>query len=50
MVLVTRQGVAEPTPHPIISGVYQDQWRKTPTGWRLAHRAAHIDQDPGWSQ
>jgi SnoaL-like domain len=50
MVLVTHQGVAEAAPRPTVSGVYHDQWRKTPTGWRLAHRAAYVDQDPGLSQ
>ncbi|PYN41908.1 MAG: hypothetical protein DMD95_18270 [Candidatus Rokuibacteriota bacterium] len=48
MVLVTHQGVAEAAPRPIISGVYHDQWRKTHTGWRLAHRAAHVDGDAGF--
>jgi uncharacterized protein (TIGR02246 family) len=50
MVLVTHQGVAEAAPRPTLSGVYHDQWRKTPPGWRLAHRATYVDQDPGWSQ
>jgi uncharacterized protein (TIGR02246 family) len=50
MVLVTHQGVAEAAPRPTVSGVYHDHWRKTPTGWRLAHRAAYVDQDPGLSQ
>lgn len=50
MVLVTHQGVAEAAPRPTVSGVYHDQWRKTPTGWRLAHRAAHVDRDPGLSK
>jgi len=50
MVLVTHQGVAEAAPRPTISGVYHDQWRKTHTGWRLAHRAAHVDGDPGLSK
>ena len=49
MVLVTHQGVAEAAPRPTLSGMYHDQWRKTPTGWRLAHRAAYVDRDPGWS-
>jgi hypothetical protein len=49
MVLVTHQGVAEVAPRPAVSGVYHDRWRKTPTGWRLAHRAAHVDRDPGLS-
>jgi len=42
MVLVTHQGV-EAAPRPTNSGVYHDRWRKTPGGWRLAHRAAHVD-------
>ena len=49
MVLVTHQGVTEAGPPPTLSGVYHDQWRKTPTGWRLAHRAARVDQDSGLS-
>jgi len=44
------QDYGERTPRPIISGVYHDQWRKTHTGWRLAHRAAHVDGDPGLSK
>jgi len=47
MVLVTHQALAEAAPRPTLSGVYHDRWRKTPTGWRLAHRAAHVDRDPG---
>ena len=50
MVLVTHQGVAESAPRATDSGVYHDQWRKTPEGWRLAHRAAHVDRDPGFSK
>lgn len=50
MVLVTHQGVIEAAPRPTVSGMYHDQWRKTPTGWRLARRAAHVDRDPGFSQ
>jgi ketosteroid isomerase-like protein len=49
MVLVTHQGVTEAAPRPTDSGVYHDRWRKTPEGWRLAHRAAHVDLDPGSS-
>jgi SnoaL-like domain len=48
MVLVTHQAVTETAPRLAHSGVYHDQWRKTPAGWRLAHRAAHLDQDPGF--
>lgn len=50
MVLVTHQEVSEAAPRPAVSGVYHDQWRKTPAGWRLAHRAAHVDRDPGFSK
>jgi uncharacterized damage-inducible protein DinB len=46
MLLVTHQDVAEAAPRATVSGVYHDQWRKTQAGWRLAHRAAHLDQDP----
>lgn len=50
MVLVTHQDVTEVAPRPTDSGVYHDQWRKTREGWRLAHRAAHVDRDPGLSK
>jgi hypothetical protein len=43
MLLVTHQGRAASAPRPTASGVYHDQWRKTDVGWRLAHRAAHVD-------
>jgi uncharacterized protein (TIGR02246 family) len=43
MVLVTHQGVTEAAPRPTASGVYHDQWRKTPEGWRLAHRILRYD-------
>src|SRR3989475_8666258 len=36
--------VADAVPRPTISGEYHDPWRKTHTGWRLAHRAAHVDR------
>jgi uncharacterized protein (TIGR02246 family) len=49
MVLVTHQGVTEAAPRPTVSGVYRDRWRKTHTGWRFAHRAAHLDRDVGVS-
>ena len=49
MVFVTHQSVAETAPRPTLSGVYHDHWRKTSTGWRLAHRAAYVDQDFRWS-
>jgi ketosteroid isomerase-like protein len=50
MLLITHQGVTEAGPQPTVSGVYRDQWRKLPEGWRLAHRAAYIDRDPGFSK
>jgi ketosteroid isomerase-like protein len=43
MVLVTHQGVTEAAPRPMASGVYHDQWRKTPEGWRFTHRILHRD-------
>ena len=43
MVLVTHQDVTEAIPRPVASGVYHDQWRKTPEGWRLVHRRLHHD-------
>jgi hypothetical protein len=43
MVLITHQGVAEAAPRPTLSGVYDDQWRKTREGWRLAHRVLRYD-------
>jgi uncharacterized protein (TIGR02246 family) len=43
MVLVTRQGATEAAPRPTVSGVYHDQWRKTPEGWRFAHRRLYRD-------
>jgi uncharacterized protein (TIGR02246 family) len=43
MVLVTHQDVTEAAPRPTASGVYHDQWRRTPEGWRLVHRILHHD-------
>jgi hypothetical protein len=43
MVLVTPQGITEAAPRPTASGVYYDQWRKTPEEWRLAHRILRRD-------
>jgi uncharacterized protein (TIGR02246 family) len=43
MLLVTHQNVTEAVPHPTASGVYHDQWRKTPEGWQLVHRRLHHD-------
>lgn len=44
MVLVTHQHAGEPTPRIAHTGVYLDEWRRTDEGWRIAHRAAHLDQ------
>jgi hypothetical protein len=46
MVLVTHQSAGEREPRPTRSGAYHDTWRKRPDGWRLAHRAAHLDRNP----
>lgn len=46
MVLVTHQRLDEALPRVALTGTYHDLWRKTGIGWRLAHRAAHVDQDP----
>jgi ketosteroid isomerase-like protein len=43
MLLVTHQDVTEGAPRLTASGVYHDQWRKTPDGWRLIHRRLHHD-------
>ena len=43
MLLATHQDVTEAAPRPTASGVYHDQWRKTPEGWQLVHRRLHHD-------
>jgi hypothetical protein len=43
MLLVTHQDVTEAAPRPTASGMYHDQWRKTPGGWQLVHRRLHHD-------
>jgi len=41
--ILTTQDVKEPSSARIIlTGVYYDQWRKTPEGWRIAHRALRV--------
>ena len=50
MVLVTRQETTDTRPYVNLTGTYHDVWRKTPAGWRLAHRGAYIDRDPGFSK
>lgn len=49
MVLVTRQQASSTRPYVNLTGVYHDVWQKTADGWRLAHRAAYTDRDPGFS-
>jgi len=50
MMLVTRQEATDKRPYVNLTGVYHDVWRRTPVGWRLAHRAAYADRDPGFSK
>ena len=45
MVLVTHQRLDDASPHPTLTGVYKDLWRKTAEGWRFARRAAYVDRD-----
>jgi hypothetical protein len=47
MVLITHQGGSDPTPRPVLSGVYHDRWYKTPSGWQIAQRPLrHNHQKP----
>ena len=48
MLLLTRQGTPDSAPLLQLTGVYHDIWRKTGEGWRLVHRVAHLDRDPGF--
>ena len=41
--IVTHQDFTEAAPRLTASGVYHDQWRKTPEGWRLVHRRLYHD-------
>ena len=47
MLLLTRQSAEDGAPLLHLTGVYHDKWRKTQEGWRLVHRAARVDRDPG---
>ncbi len=49
MLLLVRQGAPDSAPLLQLTGVYHDTWRKTSEGWRLVHRAAHLDRDPGFA-
>jgi hypothetical protein len=50
MMLVTRQAPGPTAPDVRLTGVYHDEWRKTPAGWRLACRTARVDRDPGFAK
>jgi hypothetical protein len=43
MVLITHQGVHDPTPRPVLSGVYHDRWHKTQRGWHILQRTLRHD-------
>lgn len=43
MVLVTHQGMTEPAPTLILTGVYHDEHRRTPEGWKLQRRSTRLD-------
>jgi ketosteroid isomerase-like protein len=43
MVLITHQGGHDPTPRPVLSGVYHDRWQKTQRGWQLTQRTLRHD-------
>lgn len=43
MVMITRQGTNDTAPHILLTGMYDDQWRKTPGGWQLARRTLRHD-------
>jgi hypothetical protein len=41
----------DPTPRPVLSGVYHDRWQKTPSGWHITQRTLrHDHQKPYLSQ
>ena len=44
MLLLTRIGPGDRYPVMTASGVYHDEWRRTPDGWRMTRRAIHIDR------
>jgi len=43
MVLITHQGGHDPTPRPVLSGVYHDRWHKTQRGWPITQRTLRHD-------
>ncbi len=38
MVIITHQTPEDEAPRVVLSGEYQDEWRKTEQGWKFAHR------------
>ncbi len=44
MVLLTQQHATEATPRLRRSGVLQNQWRKTPGGWKITQCTLHHDE------
>ena len=46
MLLSTGQAPDDPVPRPSTTGVYNDDWRRTPEGWRLARRSLRMDTPP----
>lgn len=44
MVIITAHDFTETEPkiRVTLTGVYHDEWRKTPKGWRFAHRALKV--------
>ena len=46
MLLSTAQAPGDAVPRPSTTGVYRDEWRRTPEGWRLARRTLRMDAAP----
>ncbi len=44
MLFETRVGSGEAAPLPQVAGMYSDEWRRTPEGWRLARRTLRMDR------
>ena len=43
MLLATRLDPEATVPRASVSGVYRDEWRRTPDGWRFSKRAITVD-------
>jgi uncharacterized protein (TIGR02246 family) len=46
MLLVTRREPTDAAPSVLFSGVYEDEWRHTDSGWRIARRMILLDGVP----